>query len=62
MRKRELLALLLQVYNLDGPRGNHGEVVPPSRYAMYLPAQIDQLWDFDRRHLMHIIAKALTDT
>ena len=53
-----LISLLREVYERDGPR-NRGGVVPPAEYAAMKPEEIEQ-WDFDARHQMHRIAKAIS--
>jgi len=54
----ELRELLAEIYNMDGPRDDHGNVVPLREFAAMSAAEIER-WDFDRRHLMHRIAKAV---
>lgn len=53
-------ALLLEVYNAQGPReGGFQAAVPPEKFAKLTPQEVDTRWDFDERHLMHRIAQAL---
>ncbi len=54
----KLRGLLLMLYNEQGPGDGPG-IVPPETFAAMSLFQIDAKWDFDGRHLMHEIAKAL---
>lgn len=61
-KKAELLALLAEIYEADGPKEpRSGEIktVPASEYASYSPDAIDHKWDFPARHLMHRVAIAI---
>lgn len=53
--------LLMQVYDLHGPRNSsNGEKVPPVEFARLSADDVDNRWDFYDRHLMHEIAKSLS--
>lgn len=56
--KAELRALLLEAYNLDGPRLAEG-VVPPAEFAAMDDHNVNR-WDFDKRWFMRKIARALS--
>jgi hypothetical protein len=55
----DLRALLREVYDLDGPRSQSCDVVPPEEFAALDEHGVNR-WDFDRRDLMHRIAKAIS--
>jgi hypothetical protein len=60
MTKAKMIELLIEIYNEEGPREGRGTVVPPAEYAAMDTLTIERMWDFDRRHLMHRIAKAIS--
>lgn len=56
----EMSKALLAVYRKHGPRGGlRGELVPIEKFAAMSRAEVNRLWDFSDRHLMHRIAKAI---
>lgn len=55
-------AALRRVYTAFGPRHrSEGKirVLSPAAYAKLTKRQVDEQWDFENRHLMHVVAKAL---
>ncbi len=60
--KKEMRKLLLQVYNLHGPRHGTGGIVPPSKFAKMTRKHVNYTWDFSDRILMHDIARAVVAT
>lgn len=56
--KEQMRNLLFEVYEEHGPR-DKGGIVPPDTFAKMSRAAVDVMWDFDGRHLMHRIAKAI---
>jgi hypothetical protein len=64
MRASALRALLQEVYDALGPKTIlHRKQVPYPRalYAAMTASEIDAMYDFPTRHLMHRIAKALSE-
>lgn len=56
-------ATLRRVYTALGPKhpiAGRIRPFPPKEYATLTKAQVDAMWDFPHRHLMHSIARALT--
>lgn len=62
MTKKDLVRLLAEIYEEEGPGGSGGKKVPPKEFAALTSQQVDEKWDFSHRHLMHRVAYAISQS
>lgn len=59
-RAEKAEALLREIYEEHGPGSNGGRGKEPlERFAAMTKDAVDEIWDFNDRHLMHKIAQRL---